>query len=87
MSLLLVDSEDGLRTGCHSPTGVLLRTPVTKMIIFNQGMILLGSNHFLVIEVSLLILFKMLLFVNAKFPQSVSLLNSELRSINCVIVL
>ena len=27
---------------------VLLRTPITQMIFFNQGMLLLGSNHFLV---------------------------------------
>ena len=32
----------------QSPTTVLLRTPVTLMIIFNQGMLLLGSNYFLV---------------------------------------
>ena len=36
-----------------SPTTVLFRTPVTQMIIFeliifNQGMLLLGSNHFLI---------------------------------------
>ena len=28
-------------------TTVLLRTPITQMIFFNQGMLLLGSNHFL----------------------------------------
>ena len=28
-------------------TTVLLRTPTTQMIFFNQGMLLLGSNHFL----------------------------------------
>ena len=26
---------------------VLLRTPITQMIFFNHGMLLLGSNHFL----------------------------------------
>ena len=31
---------------CQSPTTVLLRTPVTQMITFNQGMLSLGSNHF-----------------------------------------
>ena len=31
----------------HSLTTVLLRTPVTQKIFFNQGMLLLGSNHFL----------------------------------------
>ena len=31
----------------HSLTTVLLRTPITQMIFFNQGMLLLGSNHFL----------------------------------------
>ena len=30
------------------PTTVVLRTPVNQMIIFNQGMLLLGSNHFLI---------------------------------------
>ena len=30
-----------------SLTTVLLRTPITQMIFFNQGMLLLGSNHFL----------------------------------------
>jgi len=29
-------------------TTVLLRTPITQMIFFNQGMLLLGSNHFLI---------------------------------------
>ena len=28
-------------------TSVLRRTPVTQMIIFDQGVLLLGSNHFL----------------------------------------
>ena len=27
---------------------ILLRTPATQMIFFNQGMLLLGSNHFLI---------------------------------------
>ena len=31
-----------------SLTTVLLRTPITQMIFFNQGMLLLGSNHFLI---------------------------------------
>ena len=30
----------------QSQTTVLLRTPITQMIFFNQGMLLLGSNHF-----------------------------------------
>ena len=30
-----------------SPTSVLVRTPVTQMIIFNKGMLLLGWSHFL----------------------------------------
>ena len=30
-----------------SQTTVLLRTPITQIIFFNQGMLLLGSNHFL----------------------------------------
>ena len=32
----------------QSLTKVLLRTPITQMIFFNQGMFLLGSNHFLI---------------------------------------
>ena len=32
----------------QSSTIVLLRTPVTHMIFFNQGRLLLGSNHFLI---------------------------------------
>jgi len=32
---------------CRSLTAVLLRTPVTQIIFFNHGMLLLGSNHFL----------------------------------------
>ena len=32
---------------CQSLTTVLLRTPTTQMIFFNQGMLLLSSNHFL----------------------------------------
>ena len=32
----------------QSLTTVLLRTPITHMIFFNQGMLLLGSNHFLI---------------------------------------
>ena len=32
----------------QSLTTVLLRTPVTHMIFFNKGMLLLGSNHFLI---------------------------------------
>ena len=32
----------------QSLTTVLLRTPITQMIFFNQGMLLLGSNHFLI---------------------------------------
>ena len=46
---LSLDSEDGFGTGCRnvSQTTVLLRTLITQMIFFNQGMLLLGSNHFL----------------------------------------
>ena len=33
----------------QSLTTVLLRTPITQMIFFNQGMLLLGSNHFLIL--------------------------------------
>jgi len=29
-------------------TSVLLKTPTTQMIFFNQGILLLGSNHFLI---------------------------------------
>ena len=36
-----------------SPTKVLLGTPVTQMIIFNEGMLLLRSNHFRNINSSL----------------------------------
>ena len=43
----------------QSPITALLKTPVTQMIIFNQGMSLLGSNHFLII----IILFMYNLFV------------------------
>ena len=32
----------------QSPTIVLLGTPITQIIIFNKGMFLLGSNHFLI---------------------------------------
>ena len=32
----------------QTQTQVLLRTPITQMIFFNQGMLLLGSNHFLI---------------------------------------
>ena len=32
----------------QSLTTVLLRTPITQMIFFNQGMLLLGSNHLLI---------------------------------------
>ena len=32
---------------CCLPTTDLLMTSVSQMIIFNQGMLLLGSNHFL----------------------------------------
>ena len=41
----------------QSPTTVLLRTPITQMIIFDQSMLLSGSNHFLCLRyaVSLLI--------------------------------
>ena len=31
----------------QSLTTVLLRTPITQMIFFNQGVLLLGSNHFI----------------------------------------
>ena len=31
----------------QSPKAVLLRTSITQMIFFNQGMLLLGSNYFL----------------------------------------
>ena len=37
----------------QSLTTVFLRTPITHMIFFNQGILLLGSNHFLIV-VSLL---------------------------------
>ena len=33
---------------CQSPVTVLLRTPVTQMIFFNQVILLLGSSHFLI---------------------------------------
>ena len=36
------------RGNVWSPTTVPLRTPVTQLIIFNPGMLLLGSNHFLI---------------------------------------
>ena len=32
----------------QSPTTVLLRTPITQMIIFNPGTLLLGSNHYFI---------------------------------------
>ena len=32
----------------QSLTTVLLRTPITRVIFFNQGLLLLGSNHFLI---------------------------------------
>ena len=32
----------------QSLTTVLLRTPITQMVFFNHGMLLLGSNHFLI---------------------------------------
>ena len=32
----------------QSLTTVLLRIPITQMIFFNQSMLLLGSNHFLI---------------------------------------
>ena len=35
---------------CQSQTTVLQRTPITQMILFNQGTLLLGSNHFLSFE-------------------------------------
>ena len=35
----------------QSLTTVLLWTPITQMIFFNQGMLLLGSNHFLISRV------------------------------------
>ena len=35
----------------QSLTRVLLRTPITQMIFFNQGMLLLGSNHFLIYRI------------------------------------
>ena len=39
---------DGLQNEFLLSTAkVLLRTPITQMIFFNQGMLLLGSNHFL----------------------------------------
>ena len=34
----------------QSLTTVLLRTPITQMIFFNQGMLLLGSKHFLIFK-------------------------------------
>ena len=38
---------------------VLVSTPVTQMIIFNQGMLLQGSNHFLkIIIVAVVFLFR-----------------------------
>ena len=36
----------------HSQKTVLLRTPITQMILFNQGMLLQGSNHFLMTKFS-----------------------------------
>ena len=35
-----------LRGSAVSVIAVLLRTPITHMIVFNQGILLLGSNHF-----------------------------------------
>ena len=35
-----------LRGSAVSVVAVLLRTPITQMIVFNHGMLLLGSNHF-----------------------------------------
>lgn len=32
---------------CQSTATILLRTPVNQVIMFNQGMLLVGSNHFL----------------------------------------
>ena len=37
-----------LEYGNNNLTTVLLRSPVTQMIFFNHGMLLLGSNHFLI---------------------------------------
>ena len=47
------DYKDGFHTGCWnvSPTTVLLGTPINQMIILNQGMLLLGSNHFFFIYI------------------------------------
>ena len=58
-SLRLFDSEDGFRVQVVETsfaTTNLLRTPVTQMIIFNQGKLLLGSNHFLIIPTSNIII-------------------------------
>ena len=41
---LLLDSEDGFRTGCQNVTRK------QQMIFFNQRMLLLGSNHFLIVN-------------------------------------
>ena len=38
-----------LRRSAVSMVVLLLRTPITQMIFFNQVMLLLGSNHFLII--------------------------------------
>ena len=39
----------------QSLTTVLLRTPITQKIFFNQGMLLLSSNHFLIYWLSSLL--------------------------------
>ena len=45
----------------QSLTTVLLRTPITQIFVFNQGMLLLGSNHFLINVVSNITLFTVFL--------------------------
>ena len=46
----------------QSLTTVLLRTPITQMIFFNQGMLLLGSNHFLLIIIIIIFILFILSF-------------------------
>ena len=49
---LSLDSKDSCRTVCRSKrqwqTTVVLRTPFPRVIFFNQVMLLLASNHFLI---------------------------------------
>ena len=55
---LSLDPEDGFPTGRRNvsrKTIVLLRTPITQMIFFNQGMLLMAQNHFFFISHRLLL--------------------------------